>query len=239
MCFDWLEAGKHLRQCEQFGIDFLHFDVIDGKFASDFTMGSSIIDRFRENTSIPSDYHLMAEEPSRIFHSFRVSPNDYYTIHQECCRNLHRDLVSLRKMGVKVGVAVSPGTSLHALEYVLEDADMILLMMVDPGFKGQPIVAQTIRKIGMLRKMIDDAGLPIKISVDGNVNAVTVPAMVAQGADVLVLGSSGLFRKDISFEQSITLLHRAIDEGLKSRLQPPSMEVYASSIETLAESSKG
>ena len=83
MCLDWLNAGQQLRQLEDNGIDYLHLDIIDGNFAPDFTMGSSIIDVFRDNSSLPSDYHLMVEEPSRIFDSFSVSPNDNYTIHQE------------------------------------------------------------------------------------------------------------------------------------------------------------
>ena len=119
MCLDWLNAGQQLSQLEENGIDYLHLDIIDGNFAPDFTMGSSIIDVFRDHSSLPSDYHLMVEEPSRIFDSFSVSPNDNYTIHQESSRNLHRNLVSIRKMGARVGLALSPGTPLTALEYII------------------------------------------------------------------------------------------------------------------------
>src|SRR3990167_312069 len=135
MCIDWLNAGAQLKALENSKIDYLHIDVIDGNFAPDFTMGSSIINVFRENTKLPFDHHLMIEEPSRLFSAFQVKPDDIYTIHQEASRNLHRDLVNIRRMGAKVGIALSPGTPLEALEYVIEDANVILLMTVDPGYK--------------------------------------------------------------------------------------------------------
>jgi len=217
MCVDWLNAGQQLVQIENNGIDYLHVDIIDGNFAPDFTMGSSIIDIFRDNSTLPSDYHLMVEEPSRLFESFSVSPNDNYTIHQESSRNLHRNLISIRNMGAKVGVALSPATPLTSLEYIIEDIDLVLIMTVNPGYKGQPLVPQAIRKIRDLKKMIKDLELEIKISVDGNVNPNTIPDMVSAGADILVLGSSSLFRKDISIPEALVEIHTAIDQGLKNR----------------------
>ena len=125
MCVDWLNAGEQLTQIENNGIDYLHLDIIDGNFAPDFTMGSSIIDVFRENSTLSSDYHLMVEEPGRLFESFNISPNDNYTIHQESSRNLHRNLISIRQMGANVGVALSPATPLTSLEYIIEDIDLV------------------------------------------------------------------------------------------------------------------
>ena len=219
MCVDWLNAGEQLIQIENNGIDYLHLDIIDGNFAPDFTMGSSIIDVFRENSTLPSDYHLMVEEPGRLFESFSISPNDNYTIHQESSRNLHRNLISIRSMGANVGVALSPATPLTSLEYIIEDIDLVLIMTVNPGYKGQPLVPQAIRKIRDLKKMIKDLELDIKISVDGNVNPNTIPEMISAGADILVLGSSSLFRKDISITEAIVEIHAAIDQGLKERKQ--------------------
>ena len=219
MCVDWLNAGEQLIQIENNGIDYLHLDIIDGNFAPDFTMGSSIIDVFRENSTLPSDYHLMVEEPGRMFDSFNISQNDNYTIHQESSRNLHRNLISIRSMGANVGVALSPATPLTSLEYIIEDIDLVLIMTVNPGYKGQPLVPQAIRKIRDLKKMIKDLELDIKISVDGNVNPNTIPEMVSAGADILVLGSSSLFRKDISIPEAIVEINVAIDKGLKERKQ--------------------
>lgn len=218
MCIDWLNAGEQLKALENSKIDYLHIDVIDGNFAPDFTMGSSIINSFREKTKLPFDHHMMIEEPSRLFDAFKVEQNDIYTIHQETSRNLHRDLVTIRRMGAKVGIALSPGTPLDALEYVIEDANVILLMTVDPGYKGQPLVPQTLRKVEKLRKMINDMKLDLQVSVDGNVNPQYIPEMVGAGADILVLGSSGLFRKDVSIPDALEKIYESIDLGVKSRL---------------------
>jgi len=217
MCIDWLHAARQLKILEKHSVDYLHFDVIDGRFAPDFTMGSSIINKFRDRSKLRSDYHLMVEEPNQLFDCFQISPGDIFTIHQECCRNLHRDLVTLRRQGARVGVALCPGTPLEMLDYVIEDVDVILIMTVNPGFMGGKLVPQTLRKIEKLRELISDMHLDIKISVDGNVNFVNVPNMVAAGADILVGGSSGLFRSDMDLEDSIKRLKNCIDEGLQQR----------------------
>lgn len=217
MCVDWLNAGAQLKMLDDSKIDFLHIDVIDGNFAPDFTMGTSVINVFREKTRLPFDYHLMIEEPSRLFNAFQFNQGDICAIHQEASRNLHRDLVSIRRMGVQVGIALSPGTPLEALEYVIEDANVILLMTVDPGYKGQPLIPQTLRKVEKLRKIIKDMQLDIQISVDGSVSCDYIPEMVSVGADKLVLGSSGLFRKDIAIPDALEKIYAAIDVGIKSR----------------------
>ncbi len=217
MCIDWLHAGEQLKILEEQEIDYLHWDVIDGRFAPDFTMGSSIINKFRENSTRPSDYHLMVEEPNHLFDYFDITPGDIFTIHQECCRNLHRDLISLRRKGARVGVALNPGTSLEVLDYIIEDIDVILVMSVNPGFMGQELVPQTIGKIEKIKERINDMNLDIKISVDGNVNYENIPKMVSAGADILVGGSSGLFRNDIDLEDSIKRLRDCIQEGVENR----------------------
>lgn len=215
MCINWLHAEKQLREIEKEEIDFLHYDVIDGNFAPDFTMGSSTIELFRSNSKLKSDYHLMVEEPSRIFDMFEAEEEAVLYIHQECCRNLHRDLIKIRQKGLKVGVALCPATPLETLEYIIEDVDVVLLMTVNPGYKGQPLVPQTIKKIANLKEIIKNMELSTKIAVDGNVNKENIPQMVAAGGDILVLGSSGLFRKDKSISDCVKDIKEAIDEGYK------------------------
>lgn len=217
MCIDWLNTKEQLATLEKHNIDYLHWDVVDGRFAPDFTMGSSIINSFRANTKIQSDYHIMAEEPSNLFDSFECTPGDVFTIHQECSRNLHRDLVRVRRCGFRVGVAINPATSLSALDYILEEVDVVLVMTVNPGFKGQELVPQCIRKVEKLKTMIRDMKLETKITVDGNVSYDNIPSMVAAGADILVGGSSGLFTSDRSLEDSILKMHDCINEGLVQR----------------------
>jgi len=213
MCVDWLNAGAQIETLVNAGIDYLHWDIIDGRFAPDFTMGSSIINRFREQFDLRADYHLMVEEPGRLFDAFEIKKGDVFTIHQECCRNLHRDLVSLRRKGARVGVAICPGTPLETLDYVLEDVDRVLVMTVDPGYMGQAMIPQTLRKIEKLRRLIDDLRLDVQIAVDGNVNYEHTANMVAAGADVLVGGSSGLFRRDMSLPDALARLRKCISEG--------------------------
>lgn len=212
MCADWLNLSNQLQDLKENQIDYLHFDVIDGYFAPDFTMGSSIINLIRENTTIKSDFHIMADEPSRLFNSFEVAKKDFYTIHQEACRNLHRDIIFIKKNMAKVGVALSPATSTETLEYLLEEVDMVILMTVNPGYMGQQLVPQVLKKVEKVRELKEKYGLDFKISVDGNVNIENINSMVKSGADTLVLGSSGLFRKDRSIKQSIELVKEEIDK---------------------------
>ena len=216
MCVDWMNVKSQIQELENAKLDYLHIDVVDGNFAPDFTMGSSIINTVKENTTLPFDYHIMAEEPSRLFNSFNVNCSDFFTIHQETSRNLHRDIVRIKKEISKVGVALSPGTPIESLEYILEDVDLVVLMTVNPGYKGQPLVPQVLKKVKKLRKIIDDYNYQTKISVDGNVSFENIPEMVASGADLLVLGTSGLFRKDYSIPVCLNMIHDAIDQGLST-----------------------
>ncbi len=216
MCVNWLDTATDFKNLSKINeLDYYHYDVVDGIFAPDFTMGSSIINNINNNISIPSDYHLMVDEPKRIFEMFNIKKSDMLTIHQESSRNLHRDLVSIRKLGAKVGVALSPSTTLDVLEYIIEDIDLVILMTVNPGFKGQKFIPQVLNKINKLNIMKKNNNLTFKISVDGNVNESTIPEIVSAGADVLVLGSSGLFIEDKSMIESIEKIKFAIDKGLK------------------------
>ena len=216
MCINWLDTATDFKNLSKINeLDYYHYDVVDGIFAPDFTMGSSIINNINNNISVPSDYHLMVDEPKRIFEMFNVKKSDMLTIHQESSRNLHRDLISIRKLGAKVGVALSPSTTLDVLEYIIEDIDLVILMTVNPGFKGQKFIPQVLNKINKLNMMKKNNNLTFKISVDGNVNESTIPEIVSAGADVLVLGSSGLFIEDKSMIESIEKVKFAIDKGLR------------------------
>jgi len=202
MCLDWLRAEDQIIELQNSKlVDYFHVDIIDGKFAPDFTMGSSIINSLLKVIQLPLDYHLMTYEPNDYIDSFPVTKGSYFSIHQESTRNLHRDLITIKNKGYKVGVALSPGTSLDTLEYVIEDIDMVIVMTVNPGYLGQPLVPQAIKKIQKLKKLIKDMNLDVKVSVDGNVNLKTLPDMLMAGADHAVLGSSGLFREKNLTEQ--------------------------------------
>ena len=217
MCVNWLKAEEEIQILNEENIDLLHIDVIDGRYAPDFTMGTSIINCFRDIFKRPFDYHLMVEEPSRIFETFDIRDGDSFAIHQECCRNLHRDLITLRQMGAKVGVALSPATPISTLDYIIEDLDHVLLMTVNPGFKGQALVPQAVSKIKDLKDYIDNRGLDVAIHVDGNVSIENIPTMVSNGGDTLISGSSGMFMKEMRLKESIKIFREAISRGINAR----------------------
>ena len=214
MCFDWLNVKVQIDEIEKLNLDYLHIDIIDGNFIPDFTMGSSIINSVRTGCKMPFYYHLMVDEPRRIFDSLNIKKKDILAIHQEASKNLHSDLVEIRNIGAEVGIVLSPGTPLESLEYVVEDVDNIILMMVNPGYKGQSLVPQTLNKIEKLDKMLNDMNLrnKISISVDGNVNPETIPQMISKGADNLILGSSGLFNKQFPISKNFEKVIEAIDK---------------------------
>jgi ribulose-phosphate 3-epimerase len=213
MCADWLDLKNQLKELEGNNIDYVHYDVIDGRYAPDFTMGSSIIDVVKNSTKLPGHYHLMVEEPMRIFERFNLNKNDIFTIHQETSKNLHRDIIEVKKKA-SVALALSPATPLEHMEYVLEDIENILLLTVNPGFMSQKMIPQIVRKIDRARNMIDKMNLNISITVDGNVNKKTIPDFLKAGAEILVLGSSGLFVKNQSIKKSVDEIHEAIDKVL-------------------------
>jgi len=195
MCIDWTNTKYHLDFLTK-NFNFFHFDIIDGFFAKDFALGSSTINSIRERYNNPAYYHFMVEEPSRIIESYKIKKGDIVVIHQECSRNLHRDIVSLKETGAKVGIALCPATPLNSLDYIIEEIDILHLMTVNPGFIGQPFVPKMIDKIKDAKEIINKMSLDFKISVDGNVSFKNIPVMLKAGADILVLGSSSLFKKD-------------------------------------------
>ena len=213
MCANWLSLKDQILSLEKNDIDYMHYDIADGIYAPDFTMGSSIINTVKENTKLPGHYHLMVEEPMRLFENFDLSKNEIFTIHQETSKNLHRDLINIKNKS-KVACAISPATPLENLEYVIEELDNVLVLSVNPGFKSQRLIPQTIRKIEKLKNLIEKMGLNISITADGNINKLTIPDFIKAGANILVLGSSGLFRKDATIKKSVEEIKESIDKVL-------------------------
>ena len=213
MCANWLSLKEQILSLEENAIDYMHYDIADGIYAPDFTMGSSIINTVKENTKLPGHYHLMVEEPMRLFENFDLNKNEIFTIHQETSKNLHRDLINIKNKS-KVACAISPATPLENLEYVIEELDNVLVLSVNPGFKSQRLIPQTIRKIEKLKNLIEKMGLDISITADGNINKLNIPDFIKAGANILVLGSSGLFRKDATIKESVEDIKESIDKVL-------------------------
>lgn len=218
MCLNWLNVQSDIDWIEKSNsFDYMHIDIVDGKFAPDFTMGSSIIDTIRPKVTLGLDFHFMVEEPRSILETYKPKPGDMFTIHQECSRNLHRDLIYLKQFGCSVGVALCPATSISTLDYILDDIDRILIMSVDPGFKGGRLVPSVFNKLRDTRALVKECGLNIEIAVDGNVSFEHIPKIVASGADTLVLGSSGLFIQGRTLDSSLEQLNEVIKQGLEDR----------------------
>jgi ribulose-phosphate 3-epimerase len=170
--------------------DYLHIDVMDGHFVPNITMGPFIVKAINALSSIPLDVHLMIENPDLFIPEFIKAGASIVTVHAEASPHLHRSLQLIRQLGAKAGVSLNPGTSLSALEHILPDCDLILLMTVNPGFGGQKFIPQMISKITECRKMIED--FPIELEVDGGVKLENIEELHNAGAQVFVSGS-GIF----------------------------------------------
>lgn len=209
MCIDWLNAKTDLDKIASY-VDYFHWDVLDGHFAPDFTMGSSIINTIREEYPNKGDFHLMINEPSRLFNAFNFNEGDRVCIHAECSKNLLGDILKLKEIGISPGVALSPATPLSKLEYIVEEIDRVLILTVNPGYHSQPLIKEAIGKIKNMHNFLKDSGqVHIKIIADGNVNTKTIPDMYKNGAREFVLGKSGLFNGNISknFEEVVALIN--------------------------------
>jgi ribulose-phosphate 3-epimerase len=214
---DYLDMRGDLETLRHLGIDRLHYDICDSYFVPEFGLPFYLIRKLVEYSGFPSDYHLMVEEPKRIYEFIpkeeSAEDRPRVSVHYEACRNLHRELVALRRMGFSPGLVINPATTLSHIEYVIEEVNQVTIMTVNPGFPSQEIIPQTITKIERLRQWRDRAGYDLDVAVDGNVSFDNIPRMVAAGASALVLGTSGLFVPDRPLQASYEQLKEAIDKG--------------------------
>lgn len=199
MCGNPMKFGWELEKLEKAGAEMIHFDVMDGHFVQNIAMGIYMLEAMKKKTSIPFDVHLAMCNPEKHIDKFCsiLDENDVIHVHPESTVHIHRVLRDIRRMGVKSSVALNPGTSEDILEYLIEDIDMVLAMTVSPGFAGQEFVPQVLDKIRIIRKMAEEKGNDkLRIAVDGNINVDTIPKCVKAGADVLVAGTSSIFKGD-------------------------------------------
>ncbi|MDK9699621.1 MAG: ribulose-phosphate 3-epimerase [bacterium] len=204
---DFSQLDRQLAAVEQAGADWIHLDVMDGRFVPPITFGDVICSAVKKCTKLPLDVHLMIVEPERQIEAFANAGADYLTVHVETCPHLQRVLQEIRKAGMKPGVTLNPGTSVKLLEPILEEVDLILVMSVNPGWGGQsylPIANTKLRQLSLWRK---EFNLSYRIEVDGGVDVKTAKAAVEAGADVLVAGTA-VFRGNIP--HNIQALREAI-----------------------------
>ncbi|HWO19434.1 MAG TPA: ribulose-phosphate 3-epimerase [Kofleriaceae bacterium] len=172
--------------------DYVHVDVMDGHFVPNLTIGPIVVEAVRRATSLPLDVHLMIEDAERWVGAYAKAGADLIGVHVEACPHLHRTVGQIRELGVRPVVVLNPHTPLEAIEYVLPDVAMVLVMSVNPGFGGQRFIPSALDKIRRLRRMIDERGLDVEIEVDGGIKVDNVAAACAAGANVIVSGS-GVF----------------------------------------------
>lgn len=194
---DFSRLGECVCQIEKAGADIIHVDVMDGHFVPNISFGAAVMKSLCGKTGMPFDVHLMIEDPDRYLEDFITDNTEYITVHAEACIHLHRTIQHIKFSGAKAGVAVNPATPLSAVECVLEDVDMILIMSVNPGFGGQKFISSVLPKIRKLDELRRENNLDFTIEIDGGINPDNVKTVTDAGVDIVVAGSSVFGAADI------------------------------------------
>ncbi len=187
---DFARLGEEIRAIEAAGADYIHLDVMDGHFVPNITIGPPVLASLRKVTALPFDVHLMIENADRYIAGFAAAGADLIVVHAEASVHLHRTVQLIKSLGKKAGVSLNPATSLHCLDHILEELDLVLLMTVNPGFGGQAFIEACIPKIQSLRALLDRRGLEAELEVDGGVTVENIARISHAGADVFVAGNA-------------------------------------------------
>ncbi|HXK23863.1 MAG TPA: ribulose-phosphate 3-epimerase [Myxococcota bacterium] len=193
---DFAQLAAELASVERGGADWVHVDVMDGRFVPNITIGPLIVQAVKRSTSLPLDVHLMIVEPERYVPEFVHAGATTVGVHVETCPHLHRNLAQIREAGARACVVLNPATPAIAVEPVLGDVDQVLVMTVNPGFGGQKFISSMLGKIQQLRRWIDERGLDVALEVDGGIGPETIGAAARAGADVFVAGTAVFGARD-------------------------------------------
>lgn len=206
---DFAKLGEELRAVTKAGADFIHVDVMDGHYVPNITIGPAVVKALRPHSALPFDVHLMIAPVDPYIPAFADAGADIITIHAEAGPHLHRSLQLIKSLGKKAGVSLNPSTPVEAVDYVMDDVDLILVMTVNPGFGGQSFIPSQLDKIRRLRERIDRSGRDIMLEVDGGLTTDTIGPVVAAGADVLVAGTATFKGGPEQYAANIEALRRA------------------------------
>ncbi len=193
---DFGNLSKSVKAVDGCGVGGLHCDVMDGHFVPNITFGPMVVEAVSRLTNLPLYVHLMIEQPERYIEAFVLAGAGSITVHVEACVHLHRTIQQIKDLGVMAGVALNPATPVGAIEHVITDIDLALVMTVNPGFGGQNFIETMLPKIERVRRMADEAGVDLDVAVDGGIDVNTAPQVVRAGANLLIAGTS-LFGNDV------------------------------------------
>ena len=212
---DFTRLGEQVLEAVEGGADSIHLDMMDGHFVPNLTFGPPIIQALREQTGAPFDVHMMVENPERYISALAEARADLITVHVEAVRHLHRVVYQIKDAGILAGVALSPATPVSAVEEILPDLDLVLVMSVNPGFGGQSFIESSVDKIAHVRRMLDERGLTAVLQVDGGIGPDTAERVVRAGARMLVAGSA-VFGSPHGIGGAIDLIRRNGERGLSA-----------------------
>jgi ribulose-phosphate 3-epimerase len=193
---DFGRLSDEVRAVDDAKADWIHVDVMDGRFVPNITIGPVVLKAIRAATTLPLDVHLMIADPDSYLDAFAAAGADQLTVHVEACTHLHRTLQHIRHLGKRAGVVLNPATSEETIRYVIDSVDLILVMSVNPGFGGQAFIPEVLPKVRAIRAMIDRSGRPIDLEIDGGISHETAALATAHGARVLVAGTAVFSRPD-------------------------------------------
>jgi ribulose-phosphate 3-epimerase len=205
---DFARLGEQIGAAEQAGVEYIHVDVMDGHFVTNITIGPLLVEALKRITRLPLDVHLMIEQPEQYIRDFARAGATILTVDQEVCPHMHRTIQQIHAEGCRAGVAINPATPLAMVEEVLDDADLFLVMTVNPGFGGQTFIERSLDKVVRMRGLLDNRGARTELEVDGGIKSSNVGRVVAAGADVIV-ACSAVFRPGAAVQQAVAELRMA------------------------------
>lgn len=216
VCADLSQLGSQVKLLDEAGVDLFHWDVMDGVFVHNFCLTPDVIAACRPFTNKPFDVHMCIADPAGFIPEIVETGSDIISLQYESTPHLFRAVQTIHKYGRKAGVVISPKTPLADLEYILGDLQMVTVMTVDVGFAGQTFLTPMLDKIRKLREMIDARGLDVDIQVDGQINDKTFESVIEAGANVMVVGTSGLFNVDDDLTKGVQIVREKLDKIAKA-----------------------